>query len=235
LAVAKHVDRSVSSRCGSAELLSSMGIELRIPPERVAACIDELGIGFLYAPQLHPALQYTIVPRRQIGIRTVFDLLGPLSNPLGAKTRVLGVYDSTLTELMAYALRDLGSISAFVVHGSDGLDELSTIGVNLVSRLENGEVSTSTLDPAELGLPRSSLSEIQGGSPAQNVFITRAILDGAQGAVRNIVLFNAAAALVAGRLADNLREGIASAAESIDSGRAKNKLSALVGFTQKMG
>jgi anthranilate phosphoribosyltransferase len=233
LAVAKHVDRSVSSRCGSAELLSSLRIELRIPAERVAACIDELGIGFLYAPQFHPALQYTIVPRRQIGIRTIFDLLGPLSNPSGARARVLGVYDGRLTELMACALQELGSTSAFVVHGSDGLDEFSTIGTNQVSRLENDDVSTYVLDPLELGLPRTHLSELQGGAPAQNVFVTYAVLDGARGPARDIVLLNAAAALVAGELTDNFRKGIALAAESIDSGRAKGKLTALVDFTSR--
>jgi anthranilate phosphoribosyltransferase len=235
LAVAKHVDRSVSSRCGSAELLSGLGIELQIPPDRVATCIDEIGIGFLYAPQLHPALQYAIVPRRQIGIRTIFDLLGPLSNPSGAKARVLGVYDGKLTELMACALRDLGSESAFVVYGADGLDELSTTGINTISRLDKDTVSMLTLDPTDLDLPRSELSELRGGLPAQNVFITRAILDGAQGATRNIVILNAAAALVAGRSADTLREGIALAAESIDSGKAKRKLSSLIAFTQETG
>ena len=233
LAVAKHVDRSVSSRCGSSELLSGLGIDLQIPPKRVAECIDEIGIGFLYAPRLHPALQYTIVARRQIGIRTVFDLLGPLSNPIGARARVMGVYDGGLTELMAHALGALGNESAFVVHGSDGLDELSTIGVNKVSHLQNGTVSTFSLDPVQLGLPRSDVSEVQGGLPAQNVFITRAILDGALGAARNIVLLNATATLVVGGSTDSLREGIELAAEAIDSGRAKQKLSELIAFTQR--
>jgi anthranilate phosphoribosyltransferase len=235
LGVAKHVDRSVSSRCGSAELLRALGIELRIPAERVAACIDEIGIGFLYAPQVHPAIQYAIVPRRQIGVRTIFDLLGPLSNPSGARSRVLGVYSGALTELVAQALDSLGSEEAFVVYGTDGLDELSTAAINRVSRLAEGRVSTFMLDAADLGLPRSEIAELRGGLPAHNVFVTRAVLDGAQGAARNIVLLNAAAALVAGRRASDLGEGIVQAAESIDSGRARDKLLKLIAFTQQGG
>jgi anthranilate phosphoribosyltransferase len=232
LAVAKHVDRSVSSRCGSAEVLNGLGVDLQVPPSRVAACIDEIGIGFLYAPRLFPALQYTLVPRRQIGIRTVLDLLGPLSNPAGAKTRVLGVYDSSLTGVLAEALCALGDTSAFVVHGSDGLDEFSTIGSNTVSRLDGGMVSTYTFDPISVGLPRASLAEIRGGLPAQNVYITRAVLEGARGASRDIVALNAAAALVAGQMADSIESGLALAAEAIDSGKARDKLSELVAFTQ---
>jgi anthranilate phosphoribosyltransferase len=233
LAVAKHVDRSVSSRCGSAELLRGLGIELQISAQHVGACIDEIGIGFLYAPQVHPAIQYAIVPRRQIGVRTMFDLLGPLSNPSGAKARVLGVYSGELTELVAEALADLGSQRAFVVYGTDGLDELSTAAINRVSRLAEGKVTTFMLDAVDLGLPRSDIAELRGGLPAHNVFVTRAVLDGARGAARDIVLLNAAAGLVAGEGARDLGEGIAMAAESIDSGRAKDKLLKLIAFTQE--
>ncbi len=232
LTVAKHGNRSVSSRCGSADVLAALGVQLDLAPQEVQDCIDEVGIGFLYAPALQPAMKHAIGPRREVGIRTVFNLLGPLTNPAGAQAQVLGVYDGTLTELVAHVLAALGCRSAFVVHGADGLDELSTTGPNRVTRLKDGQIGTFTLDPEELGLPRASLEDLRGGDAAENAAIIRRVLSGEKGPARDVVLLNAAAALVAGGLAFELREGIDLAAESIDSGCAMAKLEALVRFSQ---
>ncbi|HIP96876.1 MAG TPA: anthranilate phosphoribosyltransferase [Anaerolineae bacterium] len=231
LAVAKHGNRSVSSRCGSADVLQALGVRLELSPEEVAACIDEVGIGFLYAPLLHPAMKYAIGPRREMKVRTVFNILGPLTNPAGAQIQVLGVYDGALTEMLARVLGSLGSQAAFVVHGADGLDELSTTGPNRVARLQDGLVNTFTLDPLELGLPRATLSDLRGGDDKENAAILRAILDGETGPRRDVVLLNAAAVLTAGGLADDLVAGLSLAAQSIDSGAARAKLEALVAFT----
>ncbi len=231
LAVAKHGNRSVSSRCGSADVLQALGVRLELPPERVAACIDEVGIGFLYAPLLHPAMKHAIGPRREMGVRTVFNILGPLTNPAGARAQVLGVYDGPLTEMMAWVLGSLGSQAAFVVHGADGLDELSTTGPNLVARLQDGQVHTFTLNPLELGLPRATLADLKGGDAGENAAIIRAVLDGETGPRRDVVLLNGAAALVVGGLATDLAEGLTLAARSLDSGAARGKLEALVAFT----
>ena len=233
LAVAKHGNRSVSSRSGSADVLEALGVNLELPPARVAACIDAVGIGFLCAPLLQPAMRHAIGPRREMGVRTVFNLLGPLTNPAGAQVQVVGVYKPRLTEMAARALGALGCEAAFVVHGADGLDELSTTGPNRVSALEHGEVRTFTLDPADLGLPRSDLADLTGGDAAKNAEILRAILAGTPGPKRDIVLLNAAAALVAGGAAADMREGIALAARSIDSGAALARLDALIEFTNQ--
>jgi len=228
LAVAKHGAGAVSSQCGSAELLEALGVNLNLSPQEVARCIDEVGIGFLFAPHLHPALDHALQARQEIGVRTILDLLGPLVNPAGAKMQLLGLYDGRLTELVAQALRSLGSHSAFVVCGADGLDELSTTGVNKVSRLDGESITTFPLDALELGLPRARISDLQGGMPEENAAITRAILEGEKGPRRDIVVLNAAAALVVGGKTSSLKEGIAMAEEAIDSGRAREKLELLI-------
>ena len=230
LPVAKHGNRSVSSMCGSADVLGELGVHLDLPHEKVAACIDEVGIGFLFAPSFHPAMKHAIGPRREMGVRTVFNLLGPLTNPAGAQVQVLGVYDGALTEMMAQVLNALGSRGAFVVHGADGLDELSTTGPNRVTRLEDGRVRTYSLDPRNLGLPRATLDDLKGGDARENAALIRDVLDGEPGARRDVVLLNAAACLVAGKAANDLPQGLVLAAESIDSGAARAKLASLVAF-----
>ena len=235
LAIAKHGNRSVSSECGSADLLEAMGANLELTPEQMALCIDEVGIGFLFAPLLHPGLEPALATSRELGVRTILNVLDPLINPAGATEQVVGVYSGTLTEPVAYTERALGIRQSFVVYGADGMDELSTTGVNKVSRLdEDGMVSTFFLDPADLGLPRARLSDVAGGSREVNVRITRDLLAGKNGAPRAIVVLNAAATLVVGKLARNLREGVARAVEAIDSGAAARKLQELTAFTQRV-
>jgi anthranilate phosphoribosyltransferase len=212
-------------------VLQALGVRLDLSPERVGDCIDQVGIGFLYAPLLHPAMKHAIGPRREMGVRTVFNILGPLTNPAGAQVQVLGVYDEMLTEVMARVLGSLGSQAAFVVHGAGGLDELSTTGPNRVSRLRDGQVRTTTLDPLDLGLPRAKPADLVGGDAGENAAIFRAVLSGEPGPRRDVVLLNAAAGLVAGGLADDLPHGLTLAAQSIDSGAAQSKLEALIAYT----
>ncbi len=232
--VAKHGNRSVSSKCGSADVLEALGVNIQLTPEQVARCIDEIGIGFLFAPNFHPAMRYAIGPRRELGVRTVFNILGPLTNPAFATHQVLGVYDPALTEVMARVLAEMGSKAAFVVHGADGLDELSTTGVNRVSHMRDGQVETFELDPAELGLPRASLADLRGGDAAENAAICRRILSGEErGPRRDVVLLNAAAALATGT--GDLRVGLERAREVLDSGAALRKLDAFVELSQSLG
>jgi len=233
LAVAKHGNRSVSSHCGSADVLEALGVWLELPPEQVADCVDEVGIGFLYAPLLHPAMKHAIGPRREMGVRTVFNILGPLTNPAGAQAQVLGVYDGALTEMMARVLGSLGSGAAFVVHGADGLDELSTTGPNKVSHLHCGRVRTFTLDPSELGLPRASITDLRARDTEENAAIIRFVLDGEPGPRRDVVLLNAAAALTAGGRAECMEEGLDLAAQSIDGRAAQKTLEAMIAFTNR--
>jgi len=234
VAVAKHGARSLSHRCGSADLLEALGVDLDLSPEQVAACIDTVGIGFLFAPHLHPTLEHANRARAEIGTHTIFDVLGPLTNPAAAPAQVVGVYSAALTEPVAEAMGALGSRAAYVVAGADGIDEFSTTGVNKVSRLDGGTVSTFALDALELGLPRARLADILGGSLEQNVRIARAILDGEPGPRRDIVLFNAAVTLlVAGRTSD-LGEALNLAAQSIDSGQARRKLDDLVDCSRRV-
>lgn len=233
LPVAKHGNRSVSSRCGSADVLQALGVQIDLPPERVSACIDEVGVGFLYAPSFHPAMKHAVGPRREMGVRTVFNILGPLTNPARVPVQVLGVYDPALTETVAHVLAGLGCRAAFVVHGADGLDELSTTGPNRVSRLSEGRVETFFLDPEALGLPRAELSDLRGGDAETNAEILRAVLSGEPGPRRDVVRLNAAAALVAAGIASDLQQGLQLAARSIDSGAARQRLEALVAFTNK--
>mgnify|MGYP000002899518 CR=1 FL=1 len=232
VAVAKHGNRSVSSRCGSADLLEHWGVNLALTPEQLSACIDEVGIGFLFAPGLHPAMKYAIGPRKELGIRTVFNILGPLTNPAGAKRQVMGIFAPDLVEKMAGVLAALGSERALVVHG-DSLDELTVTGSNLISEVKDGQVKTYTLTPEEVGLTKSPLQALVGGSVAKNAEIAEAVLSGKKGAARDVVLLNAAAALLVANKAANFTEGIKLAAEAIDSGAAKAKLNQLVKFTQQ--
>ncbi len=234
LAVAKHGNRSVSSRCGSADLLQALGVNLELSPEQVARCIDEVGIGFLFAPKLHPAMKHALAPRQEIGLRTIFNILGPLSNPAQAKRQLLGVYDSDLTELLAEVLRALGAEHAFVVHGADGLDELSVTGANKVSHLYHNHIETYYLNPEELGLPQAKLSDLAGGTREDNAETTRALLEGKRGPKRDIVLLNTAAVLIAGGKASSFSEGLAQAAEAIDNGSARRKLEQLVEFSRSV-
>ena len=231
--VAKHGNRSVSSQCGSADVVEALGVRIELAPERIGRCIDEVGIGFLHAPLLHDAMKYVAPARKQMGIRTIFNMLGPLTNPAGAKIQLLGVYAAHLTELLARVLLELGSTRALVVHGSDGLDEITITGESKITELRDGKVSTYTVAPEELGLERSTLGEIQGGDARQNSEIIIEVLRGARGPRRNIVLLNAAAALVASSRAEDLREGVAAAAESIDSEKALGKLERLIEFSNR--
>ena len=233
LRVAKHGNRSISSRCGSADVLAALGVRVDLPPERLAACVDQVGIGFLFAPALHPAMKHAMSARRELGVRTVFNILGPLANPAGARVQVLGVFEARLTETLARVLAALGARAAYVVHGAGGLDELSTSGPNRVSELRHGQVRTYTLDPASLGLPQSTLADLRGDDPATNARIVRAVLCGERGPRRDVVLLNAAAALAAADVAADLRQGLALAAQAVDSGRALEVLERLVAFTQE--
>src|SRR5881296_3336544 len=234
LKVAKHGNRSVSSLCGSADVVETLGISLDLTPAKVARCVDEVGIGFLYAPLLHTAMKHVMAARREMGIRTVFNMLGPLTNPAGANAQIIGVYSDALTEPLARALAELGTLRAFVVHGEDGLDEISNTGESRVSEVRGGGVRTMTVRPEDFGLTRASIADLLGGDREQNAEIIRAILGGDPGARREIVLMNAAAALVAGGRARDLKEGVELAARSIDSSTARQKLGRLVALSQEL-
>lgn len=232
LPVAKHGNRSITSRCGSADLLSGLGVRIDLTPERVGACLDETGIGFLFAPVFHSAMKYALEVRRQLApTPTVFNMLGPLTNPAGAERQIIGVYRADMVELVARAAALLGTEHTFVVHGSDGLDEITTTGSTKVAEVRNGATSFSEIKPEELGIPLATPGDIRGGDTSTNVEITRAVLAGAKGPHRDIVTLNAGAAIVAGGLAETLREGILRAEESIDTGRAQSVLRNLVDFT----
>ncbi|MTI60486.1 MAG: anthranilate phosphoribosyltransferase [Firmicutes bacterium] len=227
LLVAKHGNRSVSSTCGSADLLEKLGVNINLEPRQVGRCIDEIGIGFLFAPVFHQAMKYAVKPRREIGIRTIFNVLGPLTNPAGAKLQLLGVYDPDLTEPVAYVLKNLGVKAALVVHGVGGMDEITTTGKTRVSQLADGKVQTYYLDPLELGLETAAIEELAGGSPDENARIARDILHGHQDKKRDIVLLNSAAALVIAEKVDNFKDALNLAAKAIDSGAALKKLNQL--------
>lgn len=228
--VAKHGNRSVSSHCGSADLLEGLGAKIEIPAEKVRAAIDEVGIGFMFAPMMHQAMKYAIGPRKEIGIRTVFNILGPLTNPARAAHQVLGVYSPDLTEVMAKVLRNLGSRHALVVHGQ-GLDEITITGDSRVSELKDGLVENYTVELECLDLKPASLEEIRCGSLEENITAAREVLDGKTGPKRDVVLLNAAAALIAADQARSLKEGLEIAAESVDNGAALKKLNEFVAFT----
>jgi anthranilate phosphoribosyltransferase len=230
--VAKHGNRSVSSLCGSADVVEALGIRIDLSPEGVGRCIDEVGIGFLYAPLLHDAMRYVMLARREMKIRTVFNLLGPLCNPANASAQVLGVYDEKLTEAMAQVLCELGAHRAFVVHGADGLDEISISGETKISEVRDGQVRTYYLTPEDFGLVRAPIEMIQGGDAKRNAEIIRGILGGEESTKRDVVLLNAAAGLVAGGRAENLKAGVQLARESILSRSAEAKLRGLVQLSQ---
>jgi len=231
--VAKHGNRSVSSICGSADVVEALGLRLDLGPEQVAECIERVGIGFLYAPLLHGSMRHVIGPRREIGLRTIFNLLGPLTNPAAATVQVLGVYREDLTGTMARVLDRLGCRSAFVVHGLGCYDEMSITGPTAVARLKDGDITAFTLVPEDVGLKRASKEDILGGDAACNAAITLAVLKGERGAARDIVVLNSAAVLVAAGKADNLIDGVLLAQESIDSGRALDKLGQLVELSEE--
>lgn len=239
-AVAKHGNRSVSSKSGSADVLKTLGVNLDLTPAQVAQCIDEVNIGFLFAPKLHPAMRHAIGPRRELGVRTVFNILGPLTNPAGAAAQLMGIFDGNLVAPIAGVLQKLGSTAAFVVHGDGGLDELTTSGPNTVAYFgcneANGRLVTETLDPAEYGFERSTIEDLRGGESEENAQITRAILNGSErGPKRDVVVLNAAAALAAGRNVKTLRDGIRLATATIDSGAALHSLEQLVEISQRLG
>ncbi len=228
--VAKHGNRAVSSRCGSADLLEALGVPISLSPVDTAKCLKEVGLAFLFAPVFHQSMRFAAAPRRELGLRTVFNILGPLTNPAGATCQVLGVYDHSLTGVMASVLGRLGCRRAFVCHGYDGTDEVSISGPTRVSMLREGEVVTFDLHPGDAGIATADMETIQGGGPEQNARITMSILEGRKGPCRDVVVLNAGLGLVAAGLAENLREGVDLACYSLDSGKALGKLEALVAF-----
>ena len=231
--VAKHGNRSVSSKSGSADVLQALGVNIEIPSHRAEECIKDIGIGFLFAPMMHLAMKYAIGPRREIGIRTIFNVLGPLTNPAKVTAQVMGVYAADLTTLLARALGNLGTSHAFVVHGMDGLDEITITGRTKVSEFKDGKVEDYFIHPSDFGLATGKAEDLKGGDAKENAAITIDVLKGQKGPRRDIVLLNAAAALAAAGRATDLKEGITLAAASIDSGAALNKLEQLKSFTNK--
>ncbi len=232
--IAKHGNRSVSSRCGSADLLEALGVKIDIEPKRVEECIDKVGIGFIFAPNFHKAMRFAGPTRKEIGIRTVFNILGPLTNPAHAKAQVLGVFDPDLTEVMAEVLKNLGTKYALVIHGMDGLDEISVSDQSRVSHLKDGRIENYFVKPEDFGIHKVKKEELLGGSAAENAEIAIDILKGEEKeAKRKIVLLNAAAAIYISGKTKELREGVKLAEESIDSGAAYQKLEELITFTNK--
>lgn len=231
--VAKHGNRAMSSRCGSADVLEALGVNIQMTPEQCAQAIDEIGVGFLFAPMFHPAMKYAAPVRREIGIRTVFNILGPLTNPAGAQAQLLGVFHPALTEILARVLANLGCRHAFVVYGHGALDEIATTGPTSVCEVCDGEVRSYQLDARDLGYRSPHPDELKGtGTPEGNAALLQRVLEGEPGAARDIVELNAAAALVAGGAAPDLPSGIALARESIASGAARAKLEALRAFSR---
>jgi anthranilate phosphoribosyltransferase len=230
--VAKHGNRSISSKCGSADVMEALGVNINLPPARIAACLRETGVAFLFAPAMHSAMKYVHPARRQLQLRTVFNLLGPLTNPARASAQVVGVYSSDLVEKLAEALSELGLRRALVVHGRDGLDEITISGPSKVAEVRNGQVRVYEVAPEDFGLQRAPLDDIAGGDAQQNAAIIRAILDGERSCRRDVVLLNAAAALVAAGHADHIGDAVPLAAYAIDSGHARQRLQLLVEFTR---
>jgi anthranilate phosphoribosyltransferase len=229
--VAKHGNRSVSSQSGSADVLGALGVKVDAPKERVEQCISTIGIGFLFAPLLHEAMKYAVQPRRDIGIRTIFNILGPLTNPAMATHQLIGIYSGELVSMIARVLKNLGSVRAMVVHGLEGLDEISLCGPTKVAELRDGEVKEYVIEPEQFGLTRCRLEELHGGSPNQSAVIVRGVLDGKTGPTRDVILLNSGAALYLSASATTIQDGIRLACESIDSGKARRKLEQLVELT----
>ncbi len=229
--VAKHGNRAASSKCGSADVLEALGVNLGLTPSQVQQCIEEVGIGFMFAPRFHPAMKHAIGPRRELGQRTIFNLLGPLTNPANATHQLIGVYDPDLTEMLAGVLKALDTEAAMVVHGSNGLDELTTEGVNKISQLKNGEVETYQFEAQELGLRSATLEDLRGGDPKDNAESLRAILDGSDDSPRkDVVLLNAAAAIA--NVVGSLEIGLKKAVAALENGAALEKLDNLIAYTQ---
>ncbi|NWF91655.1 MAG: anthranilate phosphoribosyltransferase [Syntrophaceae bacterium] len=231
--VAKHHNRSVSSQCGSADVLEALGIDSALSPERAEASLQELGLAFLFAPTFHPATRHAMIPRREIGIRTIFNLLGPLTNPAGATIHLTGLYREDLLQPVAEVLRNLGSRAAFIVHSEDHCDEISISGKTTICQLKDGAMATYQIEPEMVGLKRAGLEEIQGGTPEKNAAILLQVLRGESGPPRDVVLLNAAAVFVASEKVSNLRDGVEMARESIDSGRAMKKLEEMIRFSNR--
>jgi anthranilate phosphoribosyltransferase len=232
-AVAKHGNRSASSSCGSADVLEALGVEIEQPPERIAESIDVLGFGFMFARAHHPAMRYAAPVRQELGVRTVFNILGPLANPAGARDGVFGVFSQALARTYAEALLDLGARHAFVVHGATGIDELSPAGPNLVVEVRAASITEWTLDPRELGLATGDMSELAGGSAPENAAVIRSVLAGEPGGGRSAVVLNASLALVAAGVAGDVETGVAQAAAAIDTGAAAARLDAIASFSKK--
>jgi anthranilate phosphoribosyltransferase len=232
--VAKHGNRSVSSKSGSADVLQALGVNIEVPSHKVEACLKEVGIGFLFAPVMHLAMKYAVGPRREIGIRTIFNLLGPLTNPARVKSQIMGVYAAGLTGPLARALGNLGATRAFVVHGMDGLDEITITDKTRVSEFKDGTVQDYDIHPGDFGFSTGKPGDLRGGDAKENADITVEVLRGQKGVRRDIVLLNAAAGIAAAGKAQDLKAGIVLAAESIDSGAALKKLEMLIAYTNKV-
>ncbi len=232
--VAKHGNRAASSRCGSADVLEALGVEIALGPEGVAACVERAGIGFCFAPTFHPSMRHAGPARRELGVRTVFNLLGPLANPARVRRQALGVGAAAFAPLMLRVLQELGHERALVFYGEDGIDELSTTAPSRVFQLEQGAARDYSLDPSELGLPRATLADLAGGTPPENAAIIRRILAGEKGPRRDVVLLNAAAAVIAAGAAQSWRDALGIALESVDSGRAGTALDRLIGTSQEV-
>ncbi len=226
--VAKHGNRSMTSKSGSADVISSLGVNITMPTEKMTECIDEIGIGFLFAPALHPAMKYAIGPRKSLAVRTVFNILGPLCNPAGVKRQLIGVFNGELTEIIAEVLKKLGAKEALVVHGDDGMDEITTTSTTKITHLTpTGEVRTTKLSPSEYGIENATLEQLRGGEPEENAKIIRNILEGKKGSYRDVVVLNAAAGIQVSGKVSSIESGIKLAEESIDSGTALNVLERL--------
>jgi anthranilate phosphoribosyltransferase len=225
--VAKHGNRSVSSQSGSADVLEALGVKIDLSPQKVEKCLFETGFGFLFAPIFHPAMKYAIGPRREIGIRTIFNILGPITNPAGAKRQILGVFASRLTEILANVLGNLGAVDAIVVHGEDGLDEISISSRTRVSRFNNGNTKNFYIEPEDFGISRNSIEHIIGGTKEDNATITLSIINGEKGPRRDIVLMNSAVALIAAGKTEDFKTALNIAKDAIDSGRTSKKLEEL--------
>jgi anthranilate phosphoribosyltransferase len=233
-AVAKHGNRSNTSKCGSADLLEALGVNIELDAEQVGRCIDEVGFGFMFAPRHHAAMAHVVPVRRELGVRTIFNFLGPLTNPAGAERQVLGVADRHYQETIAEALLGLGSVRAMVVAAEDGLDELSLSSTTRVIEVADGRTEESLLEPGLFGLAEAGLEEVRGGSPVENAAASRAVLSGEAGPRRDLVLLNAAAAIYVGGAASDLQEGVGKAAAAVDSGAARDVLDRLIATTAKL-
>jgi len=232
--VAKHGNRSASSQCGSADVMEALGVRIDLTPRQIADCIDRVGIGFLHAPHLHASMKHVARARKEMGIRTIFNMLGPLTNPAGAGAQLIGVYAAHLTLLFAEVLRGLGTTRAVIVHGTDGMDEITITGETLVTELRSGEIHSYSVKPEDFGMSRAGIADIRGGDAEQNAGIIREILEGVAGPRRDIVVLNAAAALMASSRAKDLHEGVTMAGSVIDDQRAKMKLRQLIEFTSSL-